>query len=92
MNIYQIHKTGGEWEDRYDDIVGTFLNAEKAKTECERLSTNEFLRMLRAKACAVCPLFSNFEKPSNDDIEFVKNFCAYYAPKKMIGVIIILQL
>nr|DAK83705.1 MAG TPA: hypothetical protein [Caudoviricetes sp.] len=69
-------------EDRYDLIVGSYLNTEKAKVECKRLSTNEFLRMLQAKTCAVCPLFTNFEKPSNDDIEFVKTFCAYYAPEK----------
>lgn len=79
MEIYQIHETGGEWEDSYDRIVGSYLNAEKAEEECKRLSTNEFLRMLSAKACAVCPLFITTDEPDNKTIEFVKTRCSYYA-------------
>ena len=31
MKIYQVHKSGGEWEDAYDYIVKSCLNKEKAE-------------------------------------------------------------
>ena len=41
MKIYQIHEYGGEWEDRYDYILGSYLSKEKAITEKERLEKEE---------------------------------------------------
>lgn len=31
MKIYQIHNIGGEYEDAYDVIVGTYLRRESAE-------------------------------------------------------------
>ena len=30
MKIYQVHRIGGDWEDYYDEIVGTFLYEKNA--------------------------------------------------------------
>lgn len=37
MKIYQIHEYGGEWEDKYDWIVGSYLSEERAMKEHMRL-------------------------------------------------------
>ena len=33
MKIYQLHERGGEWEDYYDYIRGSFLRKERAIEE-----------------------------------------------------------
>lgn len=33
MKIYQLHEYGGEWEDRYDYIIGSYLRKERAEEE-----------------------------------------------------------
>ena len=43
MKIYQIHDYGGEWEDRFDYIVGSYLSKEKADAEMEQLKSDEEL-------------------------------------------------
>lgn len=73
MKIYQIHKTGGEWEDRYDMIVGSYLNLNKAKEEKERLQVEEHTRVLQAQKCDKCPLYCKYlstESRRCDNYEF----------------------
>ena len=41
MKIYQIHEYGGEWEDKYDLIVASYLSKEKAIAEKERLEKEQ---------------------------------------------------
>lgn len=41
MTIYQIHEYGGEYEDRFDYIIASYLSKEKADKEMERLEINK---------------------------------------------------
>ena len=83
MKIYQIHEYGGEWEDRYDYIVGSYLSQEKAIVEKERLEKEE----VEAEKCDSCPLF--FCDPDCDEdcedcgkyrIDKAKKYCDEYEP------------
>lgn len=75
MKIYQIHEYGGEWEDSYDYIVGSYLLKEKAIDEKERLEKEEeYLRALIYK-CRRCPLRHYIK--SNINIE---QYCNEYEP------------
>lgn len=78
MKIYQIHKSGGEWEDRYDIIVGSYLNFNKAKEEKERLQTEEHMRILKAQKCDKCPLYYTYEKITDMMVENAKEYCQEY--------------
>ncbi len=45
FTIYQIHERGGEYEDRFDYVVGSYLHKEKAERELKRLVDEENDRM-----------------------------------------------
>ena len=81
MKIYQIHEWGGEWEDRYDYIVGSYLLEEKAIAEKERLEAEE----KEAAKCNICPLYfcepdcnGDCEDCDNLRIDKAKKYCDRY--------------
>lgn len=78
MTIYQIHETGGEWEDSYDNIVSSYLNARKAEVECQKLRIEEDKRIERARKCNNCPLCDSWYGVTERMIEATKKYCLYY--------------
>ena len=81
MKIYQIHETGGCWEDYYDYIVASYLSEEKALEEKERLEKEEELR----RKCKSCPLYFcedecdlDCEKVMKKRAENAKAYCDRY--------------
>ena len=80
MKIYQIHDYGGEWEDRFDYIVGSYFSKDKARMEMGRLEEEEDL----ARKCNSCPLYfcptdcdGNCNQCDNF-IEKAKQYCDRY--------------
>lgn len=66
MKIYQVHEMGGEWEDYFDRIIGTFIkkeNAEKVKAYCEK-SVNEMRE--QSKKCLHCDEENRCDKWKHD--------------------------
>lgn len=41
MIVYQLHKCGGEWEDSFDYIIGSYLRKERAEEEKIKAETEE---------------------------------------------------
>lgn len=79
MKIYQIHKGGGEWEYKYDDIVGTYLNARKAEIELQKMVAEEDKRIARAEKCNECPLYRGaWAEPNGQTVDMAKRYCSYY--------------
>lgn len=78
MVVYQIHKTGGEWEDRYDMIVGTYLSERKAEVERQKLEAEEDKRVVRSEKCNDCPLYDSCGPLTKQIIEATKRYCPYY--------------
>lgn len=85
MKIYQIHEYGGEYEDRYDWIVASYLSKEKAQAEQERLELEEEER----RKCGCCPLYycepdcdGDCEKCNDSEykIKKAKEYCDRYEP------------
>ena len=74
MTIYQLHEYGGEWEDKYDYIIGSYLNKVRAEEEKVRAEQAETLRQQQSRKCADCPI-GNFYF---DDAEAVAEACAKY--------------
>ena len=55
MKIYQLHEIGGEWEDRYDYIIGSYLRKERAEEEKTKAETEEKKLVEHSKRCNRCP-------------------------------------
>lgn len=83
MKIYQIHEYGGEWEDKYDYIVGSYLSEKKAIIKKEQLEKEEKIR----QKCNSCPLYYCQEECDNNcdgcldrSIQKIKTYCNKYEP------------
>ena len=55
MKIYQIHKYGGQWEDRYDYIIGSYLKKERAEEEKTKAEKEEQELRNQDEKCRECP-------------------------------------
>lgn len=55
MKIYQLHKYGGEWEDSFDIIIGSYLRKERAEEEKTKAEAEEDRLIERSKKCNHCP-------------------------------------
>lgn len=71
FKIYQIHEYGGQWEDSYDYIVGSYLSKEKAEVEKDRLVKEEQDLLDLYTKCCNCPLYSD---------DKMKEYCDRYEP------------
>lgn len=83
MKIYQVHESGGEWDDRYDYIVASYLDKEKAEKYCEQLIREDE----EYKKCSQCPLYYCPPNCSlicgectHEMIERAKKYCERYKP------------
>lgn len=54
MKIYQLHKCGGEWEDAYDHIIGSYLRKERAEEERIKAEAKEKEDEEHSKKCGDC--------------------------------------
>lgn len=77
MKIYQIHEYGGEWEDKFDWIVSSYLSEEKAIAEMKCLEVDEKNIRESYDRCRRCPLYVYSKYWSEDDIEM---YCDRYEP------------
>ena len=77
MIIYQLHKCGGEWEDYYDYIIGSYLRKERAVEEKEKAERQEAERDKYSKMCADCPYVDiDIDCESYDDlVKKMKSYC-----------------
>jgi len=54
FKIYQIHERGGEYEDRFDNIVDLYLRKERAERELEKLNDALSERCEYYQKCSNC--------------------------------------
>lgn len=54
MKIYQVHRSGGEWEDYYNYIVASYLHEENAMKKKEELEEEQNKRIEQSKKCDEC--------------------------------------
>ena len=75
MKIYQLHKYGGQWEDSYDHIIGSYLRKERAEEEKSKAEANEKELMERADKCENCPLLVEAWDNMNDLLSKYSDYC-----------------
>lgn len=67
MLIYQLHEYGGQWEDSFDYIIGSYLKKERAEEEKAKAEAKEKELIEQHKKCNDCPyLYDAFI--SNDEL------------------------
>lgn len=59
MVIYQLHKYGGEYEDRYDYIIGSYLRKERAEEEKNKRELVEEEKIKMSRKCRSCPFLDD---------------------------------
>lgn len=67
MKIYQLHKYGGEWEDHYDYIIGSYLHKERAEEAMAEKHASDVREKEYAEHCAMCPYW-NYEDSDYADL------------------------
>ena len=75
MKIYQVISCGGQWEDYYEYVEGTFLKREKAQELVDELELEKKRLEKQYEKCQECPLscWNCCEEPvkiNNVDCEF----------------------
>ena len=60
MKIYQLHEYGGEWEEAYDYIIGSYFRRERAEEEKAKseLKCEEDRQLSRH--CSNCPIINGW--------------------------------
>ena len=59
MKIYQLHEYGGEYEDSYDRIIGSYLRKERAEEEKAKAEVKEKELREHHNRCSRCPLIDD---------------------------------
>lgn len=59
MKIYQLHEYGGEWEDAYDYIIGSYCHKECAEEKLAAAEKTEEERRQSINRCRNCPLITS---------------------------------
>ena len=75
MKIYQVHEYGGEWEDAYNYIIGSYLHKERAEEEKIKAEAKEEQLMEHCDRCNRCPFL---EDEPFADIDKLKEKYFYY--------------
>ena len=81
MKIYQIHKYGGEWEDSYDYIVGSYLYRHRAEEIMEDLKQKSNIKHEEVLHCQDCPIWNlgnegiTEEDVAKECITYCDRFC-----------------
>lgn len=76
FKIYQIHEQGGEYEDSYDYIVGSYLYRERAERELKKLNAASDANYADYKKCFNCPAQFGC---SMDKVDEVRETCENFA-------------
>lgn len=72
FKIFQIHETGGEYEDRFDNIVGSYIYKERAERELKKLNNALNERHMYYQKCSDCPAQFGC---LNDEIDEIRENC-----------------
>ena len=78
MKIYQLHKYGGEWEDQFDEIIGTYLYEARARDELAKAIAEDIINEECARHCDRCPYIGSWdEKDIAALVKKMKEYCSH---------------
>ena len=74
MKIYQLHEYGGEWEDAYDYIIGSYLRKERAEEVMAQAKLQDESDRELSRRCNRCP-FTNCWEPDDKVAKQCEQYC-----------------
>ena len=74
MKIYQLHKYGGEWEDAFDHIIGSYLRKERAEEEKVKAKLRDEEDRKLSRHCLNCPLCNGWSL-NNEVAKKCEEYC-----------------
>lgn len=75
MTIYQLHECGGEYEDYYNRIIGTYLRKERAEEEKAKAEAKEKELVEHSRKCNHCP-FLEFDLSMDELFSLYSEYCS----------------
>ena len=75
MKIYQLHERGGEWEDYYDYIRGSFLRKESAIEEKIKAEVRQKEEIKQGHKCYHCPFIDEDFSEMRNLLLSYPNYC-----------------
>lgn len=75
MKIYQLHEYGGEWEDSFDIIIGSYLRKERAEEEKAKAEAKEKELTSHSKRCRGCPFIEQSFEDLDNLLSEYPNYC-----------------
>lgn len=75
MKIYQLHEYGGEWEDYFDNIIGSYIHKERAEGEKRRAEAKEKEKFEFSNRCQNCPFLGESYKDLATLIKLHYDYC-----------------
>ena len=82
MKIYQLHECGGEYEDYFDHIIGSYMRKERAEEEKLKAEQEELARQERHRKCCSCPLLDRDLQMNT--LNYIKYVCGNYCSNAQI--------
>ncbi len=76
MKIYQLHKYGGEWEDSFDIIIGSYLRKERAEEEKAKVEAEENELIERCRKCNCCPFLEHLYANLDNLMAKYSDYCS----------------
>ena len=70
MKIYQLHETGGSYDDFYDYIIASYVSKEKAEDHKQRLIQERQSKIDKYKKCNSCPIHE-----ITQDKDYINKYC-----------------
>ena len=76
MKIYQLYEYGGQWEDAFEYIIGSYMRKERADEEKLKAEQKETERIKQYKRCNNCPINDN--DLQSETLEYAQHTCHNY--------------
>lgn len=74
MKIYSVYEYGGQWEDKYERILGSFISEEKALEFKRKLEKERQIEEVDVKKCRKCQENYDWIDESKQNIEQLIDF------------------
>lgn len=75
MKIYQLHEYGGEYEDYFDHVVGSFMRRERAEEVKNEMIIQRKKERLQSDKCNQCPIHNDSYPTIEDYIKVLRIYC-----------------
>lgn len=75
MKIYQVHHTGGSYEDYFDMIVASFVSKDKAQDYANKYNKEIQKNKTMTEICQKCPIWSSTKSEYDKNKDELDKYC-----------------